>query len=96
MVVGVQQMDRRSQVRATQHRGGSNGSRGSSSSTTNHLLGQQWMCRLVMAALPMRLLPPAGCAVAEADKGAAATNNVLAASRVGETARVLQTPLDGK
>ena len=69
-MVGVQTLDRRSQVRATQPHSGSNGSMGSSNNTTNHQLVQQLVTLPVTLALTMRLPPLVEGADAEAVRGA--------------------------
>ena len=77
--VGVQQMDRRSLVRATQLLGGSNGGRASSNSMGSHQLVQQLMVQLQLVALPMRRLQPEGCA--DAGVGVGVVHGTAAATR---------------
>ena len=78
MIVGVQQLDRRSLGRATQLLGSSSGSRISSNSKDSHHLVQQLMDWLLRVALAMRRLQPEGCA--DAGVGVGVTHGTAAAT----------------
>ena len=78
MDMGVQLMDLRSSMRATQHQGSSDGSRSSSNSTTNHHVVQHLVVQLVQQALRMRQLLLVECAVVGV--GQSAAHGTLAAA----------------
>ena len=78
MDMGVQLMDLRSSMRATQHQGSSDGSRSSSNSTTNHHVVQHLVVQLVQLALRMRQLLLVECAVVGV--GQSAAHGTLAAA----------------
>ena len=82
MIVGVQQLDRRSLGRATQLLGSSNGSKISSNSMDSHHLVQQLMDWLLLVALAMRRLRLVGCTDAGED-ASTAHRTARAATLVG-------------